>query len=160
MMRSSTCRAITSAPFGTIPWLRNQRIPRTMPCWPNSIFADKFSRRRLGRFPRGCEFGGSGPETVLFEVGPTHFWASELATIPVRRGMGILGKEVFWAVVRQSGTTHRDLARCDRNHFVPTGTFCFNSSNQLSTTLIWVGAVPACSVCLSIRKCWPSGETS
>ena len=49
--------------------------------------------------------------------------------------------------------TYRDLARCDRNHFVPTGTFCFNSSNQFSTTLICVGAVPPCSVGLSIRKC-------
>lgn len=35
------------------------------------------------------------------------------------------------------------------NHFVPTGAFCFNSSNQFSTTLICVGALPACSVGLS-----------
>ena len=44
--------------------------------------------------------------------------------------------------------------------FDPAGTFCFSSSNQFSTTLICVGAACACSVGLSIRKRWPSGDTS
>src|ERR1700747_3445512 len=48
----------------------------------------------------------------------------------------------------------------ERHHFFPTGTFCFNSSNQFSTTLICVGVACACSLDLSIRKRWPSGETS
>jgi hypothetical protein len=47
-----------------------------------------------------------------------------------------------------------------RHYFLPTGTFCFNSSNQFSTTLICVGAASDCSTGLSIRKRWPSGETS
>jgi hypothetical protein len=45
-------------------------------------------------------------------------------------------------------------------HFVPVGTRRFNSSNQFSTTLICVGAAPVCSLGLSIRERWPSGETS
>ena len=48
----------------------------------------------------------------------------------------------------------------ERHHFFPVGTFCFNSSNQFSTTLICVGAACACSLGLSIRKRWPSGDTS
>ena len=48
----------------------------------------------------------------------------------------------------------------ERPHFFPVGTFWFNSSNQFSTTLICVGAACACSMGLSIRKRWPSGETS
>jgi hypothetical protein len=45
-------------------------------------------------------------------------------------------------------------------HFFPVGTFCLNSSNQFSTTLICVGAACACSLGLSIRNRWPSGDTS
>src|SRR5882762_1916083 len=45
-------------------------------------------------------------------------------------------------------------------HFVPVGTRRFNSSNQFSTTLICVGAASADSLALSIRKRWPSGDTS
>jgi hypothetical protein len=44
-------------------------------------------------------------------------------------------------------------------HFFPVGTFCFNSSNQFSTTLICVGAC-ACSLALSRRKRRPSEEAS
>lgn len=44
-------------------------------------------------------------------------------------------------------------------HF-PVGTRRFSSSNQLSTTLICVGADCVCSVGLSIRKRCPSGATS
>ena len=51
-------------------------------------------------------------------------------------------------------------ASSERHHFFPVGTFCFNSSNQFSTTLICVGAACACSLGLSIRKRWPSGDTS
>ncbi len=47
-----------------------------------------------------------------------------------------------------------------RHHFFPVGTFCFNSSNQFSTTLICVGAACPDSLGLSIRKRWPSGDTS
>ena len=39
--------------------------------------------------------------------------------------------------------------RADGHYFFPAGTFCFNSSNQFSTTLIWVDA---CSLALSIKK--------
>jgi hypothetical protein len=45
-------------------------------------------------------------------------------------------------------------------HFFPVGTRCFSSSNQFNTTLIWVGAASLASAGLSIRKCWPSGDTS
>jgi hypothetical protein len=31
------------------------------------------------------------------------------------------------------GKSYPDLAGCDHTHFFPAGTFCFNSSNQLST---------------------------
>src|ERR1700692_3191987 len=51
-------------------------------------------------------------------------------------------------------------ASSESHHFFPGGTFCFNSSNQFSTTLICVGAASADSMGLSIRKRWPSGETS
>ena len=51
-------------------------------------------------------------------------------------------------------------ARGERHHFFPVGTFCFSSSNQFSTTLICVGAASADSMGLSIRKRWPSGDTS
>src|SRR5579863_8489769 len=50
--------------------------------------------------------------------------------------------------------------RDERHYFFTTGTFCFNSSNQFSTTLICVGATRACSVGLSIRNRLPSGDTS
>jgi hypothetical protein len=50
-------------------------------------------------------------------------------------------------------------ASSDRHHFFTVGTFCFNSSNQFSTTLICVAAA-ACSVALTIRNRWPSGDTS
>jgi hypothetical protein len=43
------------------------------------------------------------------------------------------------------------------HYFFLTGTFYFNSSIQLSTTLICPGAR---SSALSIKKRWPSGETS
>src|ERR1700690_3819966 len=46
------------------------------------------------------------------------------------------------------------------HHFVPAGTFCFNSSNQFCTTTICVGAACVCPLGLSIRKRWPSGDTS
>jgi len=45
-------------------------------------------------------------------------------------------------------------------HYFPVGTFCFNSSNQLSTMLICVNAACPCSMGLSIKNRWPSGETS
>jgi hypothetical protein len=45
-------------------------------------------------------------------------------------------------------------------HFVPVVTRRFNSSNQFSTTLICIGAACAYSLGLSIRRRWPSGETS
>src|SRR5467141_4919408 len=45
-------------------------------------------------------------------------------------------------------------------YFAPAGTRRFNSSNQFSTTLICVGVVSADSLALSIRKRWPSGDTS
>src|SRR6266699_3353595 len=48
----------------------------------------------------------------------------------------------------------------ERHNFFPIGTFCFNSSNQFSTTLICVGAASADSLSLSIKNRWPSGETS
>src|SRR5258708_4593947 len=49
---------------------------------------------------------------------------------------------------------------CFQTHyFSPVGTFCFNSSNQFSTTLICVGD-ESCSMGLSIRNRWPSGDTS
>src|SRR5713101_1793300 len=51
-------------------------------------------------------------------------------------------------------------ASAEGHYFLPEGTFCFNSSNQFSTTLICVGAAGACSLGLSIRKRWPSGDTS
>src|SRR5207253_877457 len=47
----------------------------------------------------------------------------------------------------------------ERHHFFPAGTFCFNSSNQFSTTLICAAAC-TCSFALTIRKRWPSGDTS
>jgi hypothetical protein len=43
--------------------------------------------------------------------------------------------------------------------FFTLGTFCFSSSNQLSTTLICVLNV-ACSMSFTIRNLWPSRETS
>jgi hypothetical protein len=45
------------------------------------------------------------------------------------------------------------------DYFAPEGTGCFNSSNQFSTTLIWSGNC-CCPAAFSIKKCWPSGETS
>jgi hypothetical protein len=42
----------------------------------------------------------------------------------------------------------------------PRRDFCFSSLNQFSTTLICAGAVPCVLLGLSIRKRWPSGETS
>src|ERR1700731_1923201 len=51
-------------------------------------------------------------------------------------------------------------ASSESHHFFPVGTFCFSSSNQFSTTLICVGAACVCSLGLSIRKRWPSGDTS
>jgi hypothetical protein len=47
----------------------------------------------------------------------------------------------------------------ERHLFFPAGTLCFNSSNQLCTTLICVIAC-VCSLAFSIRKRWPSGDTS
>jgi hypothetical protein len=40
------------------------------------------------------------------------------------------------------------------------GTRRLSSSNQFSTTLFCVGAAASCSLGLSIRNRWPSGETS
>src|SRR6266849_6030859 len=56
---------------------------------------------------------------------------------------------IFTASMTRAGLLH-----------LPAGTRRFNSSNQLSTTLICVGDVSAESMDLSIRKRWPSGETS
>lgn len=50
-------------------------------------------------------------------------------------------------IANQDLTTH---------HFLPVGTFCFNSSNQFTTTLICAG----CTVDFSIRNFWPSAVTS
>ena len=58
-----------------------------------------------------------------------------------------------------SGGFEIDLLN-ELRHFAPVGTRRFNSSNQFSTTLICVGAASACSLGLSIRKRWPSGDTS
>jgi hypothetical protein len=44
-----------------------------------------------------------------------------------------------------------------RHYLFPAGTFCFNSAVQFSTTLISPGT---CSAALSIKKRWPSEETS
>src|ERR1700694_5697668 len=64
------------------------------------------------------------------------------------------------ADLRENFVRSETCAGSERHHFFPTGTFCFNSSNQFSTTLICVGAACACSLGLSIRKRWPSGDTS
>src|SRR6266568_8387892 len=45
-------------------------------------------------------------------------------------------------------------------HFFAAGTLRFSSSNQFSTTLICVGDAAPCSLGLSIKKRWPSGDTS
>jgi hypothetical protein len=37
------------------------------------------------------------PETVPFEAGEAHLWASEFTTIPRAQRIGILGTEGFWA---------------------------------------------------------------
>jgi hypothetical protein len=42
------------------------------------------------------------------------------------------------------------------HYFLPAGTFCFNSSNQFTTTLICAGG----AVVFSIRNFWPSAVTS
>ncbi len=77
--------------------------------------------------------------------------------------------EAKWRIDRQwvmtlrqaglSGGTDSNLLS-EPLHFVPVGTRRFNSSNQFSTTLICVGAACAESLGLSIRKRWPSGDTS
>jgi len=58
-----------------------------------------------------------------------------------------------------SGGIESDLLN-ELFHFFSVGTRRFNSSNQLSTTLICVGAATSCSLGLSIKNLWPSGETS
>jgi hypothetical protein len=57
------------------------------------------------------------------------------------------------------GRTESRASR-DRHFFSPAGTFCFSSSDQLSTTLICVGAANAGSLGFIIKKRWPSRETS
>ncbi len=69
--------------------------------------------------------------------------------------------EAKWRIDRQwvmtlrqaglSGGTDSNLLS-EPLHFVPAG--------QFSTTLICVGAACACAAGLSIRKRWPSGDTS
>jgi len=58
-----------------------------------------------------------------------------------------------------SGGIERDLSN-ESLHFFSVGTRRFSSSNQFSTTLICVGAEASCWFGLSIKKRWPSGETS
>jgi len=57
----------------------------------------------------------------------------------------------------REGFIRADFGASGQHHFFPTGTFCFSSSNQFSTTLICVRPA-ACSTGLSIRKRWPSGD--
>src|SRR6266404_2498739 len=53
------------------------------------------------------------------------------------------GENFIWAESSSGRHAH---------YFFPVGTFCFNSSNQFSTTLICVGAASADSLGLSIRN--------
>ena len=67
-------------------------------------------------------------------------------------GIEILsGVTATYGLYGASGGIESDLLN-ELPHFVPAGTRRFSSSNQLSTTLICVGAAPACSVDLSIRN--------
>src|SRR5215470_5851866 len=61
------------------------------------------------------------------------------------------------ANLREEFVRAETCAGADGHYFFPVGTFCFNSSNQFSTTLICVSDC-ACSAGLSIRNRWPSGE--
>ncbi len=58
-----------------------------------------------------------------------------------------------------SGGIESDLSN-ESLHFFSVGTRRFSSSNQFSTTLICVGAEASCWFGLSIKKRWPSSETS
>ncbi len=54
----------------------------------------------------------------------------------------------------------RDLRHRRLRGQFDTATRRFSSSNQFTTTLIWVGASSSAALALSIRNCWPSGDTS
>ena len=60
---------------------------------------------------------------------------------------------------RPFGSSKRRCSSPLSSYFWLVGTRRFNSSNQLNTTLICVAASPV-SLDLSIKKCWPSRETS
>jgi hypothetical protein len=99
--------------------------------------------------------------STLFLRGYIAFW--ECCSSPLqRRGIGADMEKN--PASEDAGYTQPALSwpRISKDHrrYFPTGTRRFNSSNQFSTTLICVGAAPTDSLGFSIRKRWPSGETS
>jgi hypothetical protein len=85
---------------------------------------------------------------------------------PRHQGRAVLAEQVeraaelnrkAWATFRYSRFSGLGLrGRCYRRphwiHFLAVGTFCFNSSNQFSTTLICVGGCPGSTGCIARNR--------
>ena len=84
------------------------------------------------------------------------------AQVRFRAGLVQIGRPFAGRPIQGAGEHSLDFLPAFRRHahyFFLVGTFCFSSSNQLSTTLICVAAW-SCPPALSIKKRWPSCEIS
>ena len=120
------------------------------------------SLTHLGKHPPGkaCTGITSGLPTILNLSGQTtqkglFYWGFAGLSAVV-----VTCRVAPCVVLRALDFVGTETGASSQHHFFPVGTFCFNSSNQFSTTLICVGGASVCSVGLSIRNRWPSADTS
>src|SRR5262249_10251839 len=152
----------------THPQLHGTRFGR-LPSLPTQAFPG--SSRRLRPLPAAPQLPASGIH-LRHKLAPESGHARPARVLWRRDRVAQFAPSVLPAYLfpRFNSRANQDLTSCSnaslnsstnaaqlRDHF--TGTRCFSSSNQFSTTLICVGANSSCSLALIIRKRCPSGDT-